>query len=301
MTAAAVAIIRDGKVVHLRGYGRVSENGAVVDADTLFSVSSVPQVVNAALILRLADRGEVDLDADVSENLPDWAQYCSDVDGSVPVSLHQLITHTAGITVHGFADFKPGEPIPALQQIICAEGPAKNGPIRRAHTPGTAYQYSGGGTMLTQVLIETLTGTKYDDFSRSELFEPLGMQRSTFVNPLPSDTDNVEQAYYDAGNRVVGEPGWHAMPEAAASGLWTSANDLSKFVTMLIAAYRGETNYLSQKHTQQALSQDPLSEHGLGPRVQGEGENYVFHHGAPMTAITPTSRATQPPVTALSS
>lgn len=279
MTGAAVALIRDGKVVHVRGYGRVSENGAAVDADTLFSVGSVSKVVNAALILRLADRGQVDLDADVAAGLPAWAQDCTDVDGSVPVSLRQLITHTAGMTVHGFADFKPGEPIPTLREIICSEGPAKNDPIQRTEAPGTAFDYSGGGTMVTQVFIETLTGEDYSDFARSELFVPLGMQRSSFANPLPADTLNVALAHDDEGRLAVAAPGWHAMPEEAASGLWTSAKDLSKFVTMLIAAYRGDTEYLSKSLADEALTRDPLSEHGLGPRVQGEGASYVFHHG----------------------
>ena len=279
MTGAAVALIRDGEVVHVRGYGRVSDNGPAVDADTLFSVGSVSKVVNAALILRLADRGEVDLDADVAAGLPAWARDCTGLDGSVPVSLRQLITHTAGMTVHGFADFEPGEPIPTLREIICSEGPAKNDPIRRTEAPGTAFDYSGGGTMVTQVFIETLTGEDYSDFARSELFVPLNMQRSSFANPLPADTANVALAHDDEGRPAVAEPGWHAMPEEAASGLWTSANDLSRFVTMLIAAYRGETDYLSRNLAQKALTRDPISEHGLGPRVQGEGERYVFHHG----------------------
>jgi CubicO group peptidase (beta-lactamase class C family) len=279
MTGAAVAVIRDGEVVHVRGYGRVSEDGAAVDADTLFSVGSVSKVVNAALILRLADRGEVDLDADVAEALPDWAQACTGVDGSTPVSLRQLITHTAGMTVHGFADFEPGEAIPTLREIICADGPAKNDPIRLGAEPGTAFDYSGGGTMLTQVYLEAVTGADYSDFAEQELLAPLGMTRSTFANPLPGDTPNVALAHDEDGRPVVGAPGWHAMPEEAASGLWTSANDLSQVVTLLIAAYRGESAYLSQPLAQEALTRNPISEHGLGPRVQGEGDAYVFHHG----------------------
>jgi CubicO group peptidase (beta-lactamase class C family) len=279
MTGAAVAIIRDGEVVHVRGYGRVSEGGPSVDADTLFSVGSVSKVVNAALILRLADRGEVDLDADVAGALPDWAQACTRVDGSTRVSLRQLITHTAGMTVHGFADFEPGEDIPTLREIICADGPAKNDPIRLTEQPGTAFDYSGGGTMLTQVFLEAVTGQDYSDFANAELLDPLGMPRSTFANPLPGDTPNVALAHDEDGRQAVGAPGWHAMPEEAASGLWTSANDLSEFVTMLIAAYRGESDYLSQPLAQEALTRNPISEHGLGPRVQGEGDAYVFHHG----------------------
>jgi len=279
MTGAAVAVIRDGEVVHVQGYGRVSEGGAAVNADTLFSVGSVSKVVNAALVLRLADRGAVDLDADVAGALPAWAQACTGVDGSTPVSLRQLITHTAGMTVHGFADFEPGEDIPTLRQIICSEGPAKNAPIRLAEEPGTAFDYSGGGTMLTQVFVETVTGEDYSDFADSELLSPLGMTRSSFANPLPGETPNVALAHGENGRQAVGAPGWHAMPEEAASGLWTSANDLSQFVTTLIAAYRGESDFLSQPLAQEALTRNPISEHGLGPRVQGEGKSYVFHHG----------------------
>ena len=279
MTGAAVAVIQDGEVVHVRGYGRVSEAGAAVDADTLFSVGSVSKVVNAALILRLADRGAVDLDADVAAALPAWAQDCTGVDGSTPVSLRQLITHTAGMTVHGFADFEPGEAIPTLRQILCSDGPAKNEPIRLTEQPGTAFDYSGGGTMLTQVFLEAVTGQDYSDFAQDELLSPLGMTRSSFANPLPGDTPNVALAHGENGRQAVGAPGWHAMPEEAASGLWTSASELSEFVTMLIAAYRGDSDYLSQPLAREALTRNPISEHGLGPRVQGEGERHVFHHG----------------------
>ena len=88
-----------------------------------------------------------------------------------------LMSHTSGLGVHGFADYLPGEPLPTLQQTLDGIAPAKNKLVRLLHTPGERGDYSGGGVMVEQQVLEDVTGQPLDAVARAQVFVPLGMKR----------------------------------------------------------------------------------------------------------------------------
>jgi CubicO group peptidase (beta-lactamase class C family) len=275
----AVALLRNGEVVAARGYGVRSAGGnEPVDADTLFSVGSVSKVVTAGVALRLVADGRLDLDADVNRYLRSWKIPPAPQFGNPAVSLRMLLSHTAGLSARGFADFQPAEPLPTLLQIMDGLPPAKNPPIRIQRRPGELYEYAGGGTMVEQLLIEETTGQSLDAAARERVFAPLGMRRSSFAT-LPDKTRNVAKAHNDKGEPVALPRGWESFPEAAASGLWTSANDLGAFVAGLLKSYRSPDGLLPQPLALQMMTEVAPSVHGLGPRLEGAGSARVFHHG----------------------
>ena len=276
----AIAILRDGKVVAARGFGlREAGTNDAVDADTLFSVGSVSKVVTAATVLRFVADGRLDLDRDVNGYLKSWQITPQPGIADASVSLRMLLSHTAGLDVHGFPDFQPGEAMPTLRQILDGAPPAKGGTVKLIHEPGARYDYSGGGTMVEQLLLEEQAALPFDDIARREVLDPLQMRRSTFANPLPAERGNIAKAHNDAGERVALPRGWESFPEQAASGLWTSANDLGRFVAALIASYRGRDAFLPRPLAQAMMTEVSPSMHGLGPRLEGEGRARVFHHG----------------------
>ncbi|SEU35522.1 Beta-lactamase [Stigmatella erecta] len=105
------------------------------------------------------------------------------------------------------------------------------------------------------------------------------MRRSTFVNPLPAKLGNIAKAHGKGGEPAALPCGWEAFPEQAASGLWTSANDLGAFVGALLDSYRGKGSFLPQPVALEMMTEVSPSLHGLGPRLEGEGQTRIFHHG----------------------
>ena len=276
----AIAVLRDGKVVHSTGYGlREAGTRNAVDADTLFSVGSVSKVVTAAATLRLVDDGTLDLDRDVDSYLSSWQVPASAEVPDPVVTLRMLMSHTAGLNVHGFADYQPGEALPTLLQIVEGQPPARNKPVRLIHPPGERGDYSGGGVMIEQLVLEDATGSDLESIVRGQVFGPLGMRRSTFANPLPAATANVARAHDGEGAPTALPRGWESFPEQAASGLWTSGNDLAAFVAALLGSYRGDGGFLHRPLAVQMMTEVSPSWHGLGPRLDGAGEARIFHHG----------------------
>ena len=152
---AAVAVIEGGEVAHVVGFGtRRAGEDMPVDGNTVFSAGSISKLVNAALVLRLVQEGTLDLDADVRGYLKRWQPRETRRSRGVPVTLRQLLSHTAGLSQGGFPDFQPGEPLPTLVETLNGEGPAKHGAITFRSRPGAEMRYSGGGTTVSQLVVE---------------------------------------------------------------------------------------------------------------------------------------------------
>lgn len=139
IAGAAVTVVRDGQVLAARGYGSAGPGRPVDPARTLFRVGSVSKVATAVAVLQLADRGLVDLDADVRRHL--------DIDVPMPrgpVTLRNLLSHTAGFEeqIRGLIRTGPGGP--SLREFLATDPPEQvspPAPCRR--TPTTATAWSG--------------------------------------------------------------------------------------------------------------------------------------------------------------
>lgn len=276
----AIAILRDGKVVQTAGFG-VRERGTqdAVNADTLFSVGSISKVVTAATTLRQVAAGRIDLDRNINGYLTSWQVPRASAFHSDALTLRMLMSHTSGLTVWGFEDFQPGETLPSIVQTLNGAKPAKNEPVRIDFEPGSRMRYSGGGVTVEQLVLQDITGKPLEALARNDVFAPIGMGRSTFANPLPATLGNIAKAHDQDGSLTALPRGWEAFPEQAASGLWTSANDLGAFVGALISAYKGRSDFLSQPLAVQMMTEVSPSIHGLGPRLEGDSESRIFHHG----------------------
>lgn len=276
----AVAVLKNGKVARAAGYGvRQAGTQDKVDADTLFSVGSISKVATAATTLRLVSQGELDLQRNVDEYLKRWKLPASAEVPDPKVSLRMLMSHTAGLGVHGFEDYQPNEPLPTLVQVLDGQKPAKGEAVRFKQPPGAVVDYSGGGITVEQAVIEDATGKPLRQLAEEQVFEPLDMHRSTFESPLSAERGNIAKAHDGDGKPVALPRGWQAFAESAASGLWTSADDLGKFVGGLVESYRGRGDFLPQALAVDMMTEVSPAAHGLGPRLGGSGRGRYFFHG----------------------
>ena len=271
----SVAIIDDYEVVYARGYG-FAEPGRPVEADTLFQAASMSKPVTAVVAAAASEEGLIDLDADVAGMLTSWRLPPMPYEG--PVTLRMLLAHRAGTNVPGFPGYRLDEPLPDLPRILDGV-PGKNEPIRVVAEPGAQQSYSGGGYVMAQLAIEDHTGRTLEEMAETMVFEPLGLELSTYRLIDGSDRSRVAVGYQAGGTEVTGG-GWHAYPEQAAASLWTTPTEYAAIVVDVMRSYTGRTGVVLDRATAKLLL-DPSFALGFGVGREGiMGAIAIGHTGA---------------------
>lgn len=275
----ALGILKSGRLIEAAGFGtRISGQVAPIGSNTLFSVGSVSKVATAALCLKLVSLGSLDLDVDVNRWLRRWSVPAGVPGDDAPVSLRMLLSHTGGFNVHGFEDYAPNAPLPSLVQTLDGLPPALNKPLARVDHAGVRSRYSGGGYMIVQALIEDATGQSFNAVAQQVLFGPLNMQRSRFIASPDRTTPDIAHAHDGEGQPAVQPSGWQSFPELAASGFWTTVEDLSRLILALTESYDRPDGFLPQALAADMMTTVAPGFNGLGPRLAGEGQARIFHH-----------------------
>ena len=152
----SIAVVHNGVIEWARGFGVAQMGGKAVTRDTLYQAGSISKPLAAMAALHLVQEGKLTLTADVNTFLKTWKIPVAPIASGNPVTLRELLTHTAGFTVHGFPGYAVNDPVPTLVQVLNGEKPANTAPIRLESAPGTKWNYSGGGyTVMQQLLVDT--------------------------------------------------------------------------------------------------------------------------------------------------
>jgi CubicO group peptidase (beta-lactamase class C family) len=213
----SVAVIDNFKIVWAKGYG-VTEAGTTtpVTTKTLFQAGSISKPVAATGTLYLVEHGKLSLDEDVNRKLVSWKVPENEFTKDQKVTLRGLMSHSAGLTVHGFPGYAVDEPVPTLVQIFNGEKPANTAPIRVDIVPGTKFVYSGGGVTIEQQLVMDVTGKPFPQFMRETVLDKIGMLESTYQQPLPPARAVLAASGTHTDGKVV-RGKWHVYPEMAAA------------------------------------------------------------------------------------
>jgi CubicO group peptidase (beta-lactamase class C family) len=151
----SIAVIHNSAIEWAQGFGDVQLGASRVTAETLFQAGSISKPVAAMAALHLVEQGKLSLDADANDALTSWKIPPSAAAPGAVVTLRELLSHAAGLTVHGFPGYSAGAPIPTLVQVLNGEKPANTDPIRIEGFPGSHWKYSGGGyTVVQQLLLD---------------------------------------------------------------------------------------------------------------------------------------------------
>lgn len=273
----SVAVIRNGQLEWARGFGVTASGGAAVTPETLFQAASISKPVTAFGVLRLVESGRVGLDTDVNQYLKSWKVPDNEFTASAKVTLRGLLSHTAGMTVHGFPGYAPGTTAATPLQVLNGQPPANTPRIFVDTIPGTLWRYSGGGYVVAQQLAEDVTGQPFARWMRESVLVPVGMTRSTFEQPLPAARMGEIAAPHRASGQSLPK-GPHTYPEMAPAGLWTTPSDLARFAMEIQKALAGRSSVLSANMAQQMLA--PVkNNYGLGPGTGGGTGRLYFSHG----------------------
>jgi CubicO group peptidase (beta-lactamase class C family) len=276
---ASIAIIENYRILWAGGFGRrVATQSDAVASDTLFQAASISKPVTAVAVLKLVERGKLDLDENVNKRLKSWQVPDSPLMRDRSVTLRRLLSHTAGLTVHGFAGYAEGVPVPTLVRVLNGSPPANSKPIVLDVKPGYMFRYSGGGYCVTQQLLLDTIGLPFPDFMQQEVIEPLGMTHSSFQYPLPSGL--IEKAAFGHRKDMVVLPGnYHVYPEMAAAGLWTTPSDLALVAIDLAKSFSSGQGRLVSQSTATEMLKVEKGQYGLGLSLNGQGAALNFGHG----------------------
>ncbi|HET6680358.1 MAG TPA: serine hydrolase domain-containing protein [Gemmatimonadaceae bacterium] len=274
----SIAVIDNGTIAWAKGYGTTREDGTLpVSESTLFQAASIAKLVAATGALRLVQHGVLDLDRDVNLQLRAWRVPPNQFTAEHAVTLRELLSHRAGITVHGFSGYAHGDSLPSLRQILDGEPPANSAPIRVDMTPGSQFRYSGGGYLVVQQLVIDATGQSFAQVMQDEVLGPVGMTSSTFMLPLSDERKGLTACGHTYSGESV-EGCWNRYPETAAAGLWSTPTDLAKLGLALSAAAGEAPNSILSKAIATQMLGGNADETGLGPGVHGAGEVLHFDH-----------------------
>ncbi|OQP54524.1 hypothetical protein A4H97_21355 [Niastella yeongjuensis] len=275
----SIAVIKDYKIDWVRGYGLAdSATQRKVTTTTRFQAASISKSLNALGVLRLTDKKELDLNKDVNEYLTSWKFPSDSFTQQTKITLAHLLSHTAGLTVHGFMGYNIKDTIPTDNEMLDGKRPSNSAAVRSFTEPGKKFEYSGGGIMITKKVIIDHTGMAYDKYMEKFVLKPLGMDHSSFAQP-PAANLRAQLATGYSGNGAM--PGYfNIYPEQAPDGLWTTPEDLSRFIIEMQLSLQGKSNkIMSKEMTTTMVTPYANNSSALGVMTFDRGGLHYFTHG----------------------
>ncbi|MCX6285885.1 MAG: serine hydrolase [Bacteroidetes bacterium] len=277
----SIAVINNGEIEWARGFGDkdVSTKEPVVQS-TLFQAASISKVLTAIAFMKLKEMNEIDLDADVNLYLKSW-KVPSNNGWQPKVTLRQLLSHTAGMTVSGFGGYSIKEARPKTIQILDGAWPANSLPVKVNIFPGTHARYSGGGFIVAQLVLEDKFKRPFNIIMDSLVMSPLNLKSSTFDQPISKSKLPLAATGYVLDYQPI-NGGCDIHPEMAATGLWTNPSELAKMIIEIQKAVQGRSGFISAKSVNEMLTQQNTDATGIGLGFwlyqDARGDSLLFTH-----------------------
>jgi CubicO group peptidase (beta-lactamase class C family) len=278
IVGVSIAVVHNYKIDWANGYGwaDVSEKRPVTDK-TLFQAASISKSLNGVGVMKLVQDGKLDLHTDINQYLKSWKFPYDSVSKGKQVTIAALLSHTAGLTIHGFPGYAKGDSLPSVKQVLDGQKPANTEPVRSFQEPGTSVVYSGGGTTITQLIVTDVTGLPYHDYMKKNVLDPMGMKASTYMQPpVGTDSSLLATGYKADGTPVKGK--FHIYPEQAAAGLWTNPTDLCRYIIETAMSYNGKSEKVLTPEFTKLRLEPVKDEAALGVFITRNDSSLYFYH-----------------------
>jgi CubicO group peptidase (beta-lactamase class C family) len=220
IVGAVVTVVRDGQIVANRGfgYGDLAHHTPVDPSATLFRPGSVSKLFTWTALMQLVEQHKLDLDADVNTYL-DFR--IPPFEGK-PLTLRNIMTHTSG-----FQEIV--RDLIVTRSDLTLEQYLRNNIPSRIYAPGTMPAYSNYATALAGYIIQRVSGEQFPEYIKHHIFDPLGMQHSTFYQPLPQGWNANMSAGYKNGRDGEAQP-FEIIPASPAGALSLTGSDMARFM-----------------------------------------------------------------------
>jgi len=270
----SIAFVDDGQIAWTKHYGYANlEDSIPISSETVFTGASLSKPVTAIAALNFVEKGLLNLDEDVNLKLKEWQVPETSLTRNEKVTLRRLIGHNAGVKNDLWSSYAPGEKVPTLNQMLAGEEPSVDPATSVIHQPGSKVQYSNPGYSIIQKLLMDVSGEDFDPLIQRIVFDPSGMQNSSFKQPIPKDLMLRKATGYEED--LTPYP-YRLFPYLAAGGIWTTPTDLAKFMITLLNDYHKGTHTLISKEMAETVFRKDIGRYVFS--LWNWGEDIVFQH-----------------------
>ncbi len=275
IAGAVVLVVKDGQVLYAKGYGYADVDKKIpVTPDTLFRPGSISKLFTWTAVMQQVQAGKIDLHADINQYL----DFKIPATFPHPITMWNLMTHTAGFE-EAIKDLIITDPkgVVSLRNYLITHMP------ERVYPPGTTPAYSNYGATLAGYIVQRVSGMPFDDYVEKNIFAPLGMTHTTFVQPLPANLQPLMSQGYALGTDPPKPYELIGAPPAGSSA--TSADDISHFMIAHLqgGTYNGATILspatTALMHSPQFAVDPPLPHMALGFYEETRNGHRIIGHG----------------------
>jgi len=280
--AATISVVKDGTLFFAKGYGYADlEKRISVDPyKTLFRPGSASKLFTWTAVMQLVERGQLDLDTNINDYLTEFKIPDTYPE---PITMKHLLTHTPGFEDGGlgFLFVKSTNDIVPLSDSLKAHIPW------RVRSPGTYSSYSNYGTALAGLIVANVSKMPFNEYVEKNILEPLGMENSTFREPLPDKLAENMATGYKRKRGVYKKGDFEVISNFGPAGaLSSTATDMARFMIAHLQNGRyGDARILEEQTAKQMHSQH----YTLDPRLPGmaygfyesrvNGQHIIGHGG----------------------
>lgn len=245
-----------------------------IDRHTLFNVASISKLVTSIAVMQLVERGAISLDQPINSYLSRWHVQSEEFDVR-KITVRRVLNHTAGLSREFGEGFNARDSLLLLEEILDGRS-HKRESLRVVYNPGTSFLYSNLGYGLLQLLIEEVTGKSFNEYVSESIFRPLGMEKSTFQEPLKISNPKKLATPHD---HLLLPREQERFVVSAAAGLLSNLHELE----ILMLEEKTRQNLLNATSYNQ-LFQGDTKGYGLGHmNYKTDGEiSFVGHTGLGM-------------------
>lgn len=271
-------LVQDSEIVLAKGYGDASlEAGTPISPDTtVMRIGSISKLFVATAVMQLVEQGVLDLDADINQYLTTLQLEDAFPE---PVTLAQLLTHTAGYEDPPYESYADPAVVQPLGAYLADSMPPRSDP------PGETHRYSNHGYALAAYVVEEVSGQPFDQYISDQILQPLGMSSSGYLlgPPLP---ENLAVGHFYEDRTQVPQPVDYDNDYPGGS-MVSTADDMVRFmIAHLNSGCYGEacilqTSTLAEMHQQQA--QTPYEGQAVTygfVEIRQDGQRLLGHSGA---------------------
>jgi CubicO group peptidase (beta-lactamase class C family) len=270
-----IAIVENGELVWSKGYGMARVNDSVVvDTQMLFQAGSISKSLTAFTVIKLAEQGILDVDEDINTYLRTWKLPKSKFTKDTVITLRMLLSHTSGMNNSNHPGFPQRGYLPTLNELLNGYERYKKADFDTL--PNIRYKYSNTGYAVIQKVVEDATHSSFSSVVKDQVLDPLQMEHSAFY-PFQYDEEetDISFAYNRQGKLIEGY--WFNAAALASGGLWTTAEDLAKFLIAFQKILDANTGLISQESAQSMITRVKAN-YGLGFDLKKEKDSLVFYH-----------------------
>jgi CubicO group peptidase (beta-lactamase class C family) len=274
----SLVVFENYEIVYSKQFGVKSINSKEkIDENTAFSTASISKPITALLCHILEEKGLINLDDPIDKYLKRWHLPKSKFTENNSPTWRQFLNHTAGTSQGGFADYYEGDTIPTIKQSLLGQIPRYDKEIEFLFTPGTNWEYSGGGYTIIQMALEDTLNKSIAALADEYIFSPLGLKNTTMIQPSEKGFSTNVALVHDEDGKVI-KTGLPITPQVGPSGLWSTPTDLAKISIEIQNALRNKNNKVISHNVAKKITEVTALKNAVGGWSYGWQKSFGYNN-----------------------